>query len=268
MNPMSHFFSIIYIKTNRLSSEQIAIGILMNADGIPSFDFSVSKLNFALKQLKPQARNAIKRSLSLLQNDVNKIINGEATIDLFDPPYAKRILDKLVLKKRGVLFYGNIMELNIPVDRAVLYQKYIGGELEGKKTGFQKANSFKKEFQLFAKHKRLNGFSHKTVLTAEDFPSIITNIRLDLFRAGNSYTVFNAIDLSSSNSLIQKTLNNFNLAIDCLNGEAIKNGLSKGRYYLVYKTPTTPDKIALLKRIKANALHFELIQLKEILDKI
>ncbi|MFD1553455.1 hypothetical protein DNU06_07225 [Putridiphycobacter roseus] len=265
---MAHFFSIIYIKTNRLSKEQIAVGILMNAAGVPSFDYSISKLNFALKLLKPQARNAIKRSLNLLQNDVNKIINGETTMDLFDAPYAKKILDKLILKKGGLLLYGEIIHLEKPINRAVLFSKYIGGEIRDNQLNVTKAISFKKEFQLFAKHKRLASFSHKTVLTPQDFPTIISNIRLDLFRSGSSYTVFNAIDFTASTAMIQKTLNNFNQAIVCLNKEAIKNGLSKGRYYLVYKSTKDPEKADILKRIKNNASAFELIQLKEILDKI
>ena len=265
---MTRFFTILYIKTNRLSDEKIAIGMLANFDGVPYFGYSGQKLSFSLRAVNDKLTRSIRRSLSLLESDVNKIIKGEASLSLFDQPYAKHILEKLTLKKRGVLIYGDLITLEGPVDFEKLYRKYIGENWHLREKRKAKAVSYRTQFHQFTATRRFNEFSRKKVLSPEHFNFIYSPIRVDLFRKTSYYTIFHAVDFQRPLSAIQAALTQFRLIVDSLAEDAKQNGLSKGRYYMVYRSPKQPEIRELIQKIKTENTDFELIKLSEIKDKV
>ncbi len=265
---MAQFFTVLYIKTNRISDEKIAIGVLANLDDIPYFGFSVSKLNFALKSVNSDMSRAIKRSLGILENDVNKILNGEQTLSLFDPPYTKKVLNKLTLKKRGILYYADLIPLIKPFDFGKLYHKYIGEDWQLNARKPSKNISFKKIFNQFSLDKRFNDFTKKHALTPENYPFIYTTVKVDLLRRSNYYTVFHHIDFQLSLPAVQRALTQFKLMVRCLSFQAKENGLGKGRYYLVYESKSNDKVQELINKIRINNPEFELIKMNEMKDKV
>ena len=263
-----HFFTILYIKTNRYSEEKIAIGLLANFSDIPYFGYSTSKLNFALKSINSKTGKAIKRSLGLLENDVNKIIKGETNLSLFDFPYAKQILSKLTLKKRGILVYSDLVTLEHAVDFSKLYEKYIGEAWDLSKTQTVKIISFKTEFHKYITNKKFDSFTKKANLSPSTYPYIYSNLKVDLLRKTNAFTIFHSLDFSASPSVIQRNLTQFRLIVRSLTENAKLNGLSKGRYYLIYKSPKEDEALAILNKIIAEDNDFELIKMSEMKDKI
>ncbi len=265
---MNYFFTILYIKTNRLSEEKIAIGLLANFDGIPYFGFSSGKLNFALKSVNPDLSRSIKRSLQILQNDVNKIIKGEEVLSLFDQPYAKKILEKLTLKKRGLLIYSDLMFLESGIDFAKLYKRYVGDEWEIIEKTTVKKTSFKTSFHQYTSGKKFESFTRRKTLHPNQFPFIYNPVKVDLWRKTSYYTVFQCIDFNASSGSVQNSLTRFRSVIQSLTEDARRNGYGKGRYYLVYNTPKNPEKVALISKIKAESVSFELITMTEMMDKV
>jgi hypothetical protein len=121
---MPNFFILIYIKPNRLSDEQICVGVLANINEVPFFYSSNTKLNFALNYVGADMRKSIKRSFRLLDDDVEYVKAG--AVSLFDKPYTKKLLDKLSLKKRGVIQFTDVFESDKDLDFDKLVGKYVG----------------------------------------------------------------------------------------------------------------------------------------------
>ncbi|HIP35897.1 MAG TPA: hypothetical protein EYG85_03490 [Crocinitomix sp.] len=264
---MTNFFTLIYIKTNRLSDEKICVGIIANFDGVPYFGYSKNKLSMAFKFINPSIVKSIKRSLKILEEDVNKYIRGEESLSLFDMPYSKKILEKFALKKRGIVQYSDMFELNKPIDFDKLYKKYIG-----EKWNFSKSKpikhplTFKQRFFEYVSHKKFNNFSKKYKLTQKDFPNLIAPLTVDILNKSKFYTAFNLVDFNATPTTIQRTITRFKTIIDTLNLKAKEEGLSKGRYYLVYDNSITANN--LIENIKNNHKDFELISLTEMRDKV
>lgn len=266
---MASYFTIIYVKTNRFSDEKVAVGLLANINDLPEFHYSDVKLNFALKYVKTDLSKAIKRSLSLLVADVNQFVNGETSIPMFEAPYARKLLEKLTLKKRGILYYGELQELQNQIDYKVLFQKYIAVDWatqHARKSALHQ--TFKKRFSQHVLHRRFSSFSHKVILKDDEFPLISVPLQVDLLRQKNGFTLFKSIDFQQSERLIQQQIASFRLVIESLTAYSVEKGLSKGRYYLVYESPKEQSKSNLVLKIKSVHKGFELIRMSEMADKI
>ncbi|MFK8046092.1 MAG: hypothetical protein AB8B72_11400 [Crocinitomicaceae bacterium] len=267
---MDSFFTIIYIKTNRLSDERIAVGLLSNDNGLPEFRFSEHKLNFALKQFKPEMTRSIKRSLHLLAKDVNQYVNGETTIPMFDQPYAKKVLEKLVLKKRGLLYFSELFEILKPIEFKTLYEKYVFSDWKRSTEQKGKAGlvSFKSRFNQYVGHRRFQSFELKKWIKDDEFPLLSVPVQVDLFRQKNGFTIFKAIDFQLTENTVQQHIATYRMLIESLSAYSNMKGLSKGRYYLVYENPKSQRKQQFVQKVKANYKLFELIKMSEMADKI
>ncbi|MFK8039515.1 MAG: hypothetical protein AB8B74_14575 [Crocinitomicaceae bacterium] len=265
---MTSFFTIIYIKTNQLSDERIAVGLLANINGIPEFHYSNDKLNFALKAVNSNLLRPIKISLQRLKSDVNKYVNGETSVPMFDEPYSKKMLQKLVLKKRGVLYYGDLIEINKAVKYEVLYRKYISKVYVPLKHATKKKETFKRRFNQHISHKRYDSFVRKQWISDTDFPLLSAPVQVDLIRQTSGFTVFKSLDFSLSENKIQQHIATFRMLVESLSIYSQKNGLSKGRYYLVFESPKSESKMQLTIKVKSIYSAFELIKMSEIADKI
>lgn len=130
---MNSFFTLLYIVPNRFSEEKIAVGMLANIGGIPHFAYSDKKINFGLQRFGAELKTAIKKSFRLMDFDINKIRRGEETLSLFDAPFSHKLLKELTGKKRGIIQYSDLFELNsvnnqkdIQIDFEKLYSKFVG----------------------------------------------------------------------------------------------------------------------------------------------
>jgi len=267
---MTNFFTLIYFKTNRFSDEKFCIGILAHLNGIPHFGYSITKLNIASKYVNKDLSKAIKKSFLQLEKDVNKILNGQEALSLFDQPYSKKILSKLVLKKRGVVQFSELFELNpVSTDFNKLYKKFIGEPWRiHQKINQSYELSFNKRFFSFVANKKFDQFDKKYKLSPEEFPLVYGPIKIDMFKKESFYTAFQLIDFTATLPSIQKSLNNFRLIRESLDEKANKEELSKGRYYLVYETPKDIVKRQLVKQIKQNSYGYKLISMAEMYDEI
>jgi hypothetical protein len=263
---MKNYFTLIYIKTNKLSDEKFCVGLLANFDGVPYFGYSPVKLNIALKYINSQLSKSIKRSFKLLDDDVNKFVRGEEPLSLFDMPYSKKILDKLTLKKRGIIQYSNIFETKTAIDFSKLFYKYVGHNWQSLALSAIKNEPFRKRFFDYVNQPKFKQYSKKYKLTLNDYPNLIAPLTVDLIKKDKSFVVFNMINITASPSIVQRTITNFMNIINALNYKALSEGLSKGRYYLVYDDQVSCKDM--VDKINKSNYQFELIKLSEMRDKI
>ncbi len=267
---MDGFFTLIYVVPNRFSDEKISVGILANINGIPHFAFSDRKLSFGLSSFSPELKTAVKKSFRLMDFDVNKIRRGEEALSLFDPPYSKKLLKELTYKKRGVIQYSDLFELHNKKEIAFdkLYKKFIGEVNKPMKEKTKKVN-FKARFKEYTKGKKFESFEANFKLEANQYPFIYRDMTVDLCRKTNFYTVFYTIDFSKSIQTIQRNISRFRMIVQSLQQQSLREGLSSGRYYMVYESTSSRSKLALVNAIKSESnLGYEIIRITEMKDKI
>ncbi len=262
---MTNFFTLIYIKTNRFSDEKFCVGVLANIDGIPYFGFSQSKLNVALVYVNKNLIKSIKRSFGLLENDVNKIIRGEEALSLFDLPYTKRILEKLTMKKRGVVQYSELFEVKRAPNFEKLYSKFVGEAWQLDKTKSKKETiTLKKRFYTFVSSKNYLSYSPKYKLLPSEYPHILKPFVVDLIKKDTHYIVYQTIDFSLSITTIQSTLNKFRLLRQSITQKAEEEGLKNSEFYLVYEPQVDKVKQDLIEKVRLNSNQFKLIKMIEL----
>ncbi len=268
---MKSYFNLIYIATNRFSSEKICVGVLANIEGIPYLGVSDKKLNFSLSFVNAEMRTFIRKSFKLLDFDVNKIRRGEDTLSLFDQPYSQKILKELANKKRGIIQYSDVFELE-KFDKNLfekLFKKFTGEIWEESKKSKSNNLTFKKRFKTYSADKRFTSFEKSFKLNPEEYSFIYKEIRVDLYRESNFLTIFMPLDIEQSVQTIQRNLSRFRLVIQSLKTYSENNGLGKGRYYLVYDSSKQKDKRELVSQIKSEiSSGFELIRMSEMKDKV
>lgn len=259
---MTNFFTLVYIKTNRFSDEKFCVGVLANIDGIPYFGFSQSKLKIALSYVNKNLVKSINRSFGLLENDVNKILKGEEALSLFDMSYTKRILEKLTMKKRGVVQYSEIFEMKRTPNFEKLYSKFIGEDwqldLSKSKIG---SVSLRKRFNVLVFSKNYLSYSPSFKMLPSDYPVIIKPLTVDLIKKDTHYIVYQTIDFSLSISTIQSALNNFRLIRQSINKKSQEDGLENAVFYLVYESQVDKIKQKLIEKIKLDSNEFSLMKM-------
>jgi len=268
---MTYFFTLIYIVPNRFSEEKITVGILANLNGIPHFGLSDRKLNFAISSFSNELKSAVRKGFRYMDLDVNKIKRGQEALSLFDPPYSKRLLKELAEKKRGVIRYSDVFEASVATTEVTfekLYKKFIGESFQPKVVKKQRT-SFKARFKEYVQSKKFADFTYNYKLKANDYPFIYRDMTVDLCRKTNYYTVFYTIDFSKSIQTIQSNISRFRMIVQSLQQVSAAEGLSSGRYYMVYESTTAREKIALIESIRAEKnLGYKIIRMTEMKDKV
>lgn len=271
---MNSFFTLIYIVPSRFSGEKIAVGILANIHGIPHFGLSDRKLSFALTGCSVELKAAIRRGFRFMEFDVNKIKRGEEALSLFDPPYAKKCLKELAEKKRGIVHYSDLFEVDLSTTAKgdafeKLYKKFMGEPYRAKSVK-QKEPNFKARFKSYiSSNRKFADFEYNYKLQANSFPFIYKDMTVDLCRKSNYYTLFYTIDFSKSIQTIQGNISKFRTIVQSLQQVSTIEGLSAGRYYMVYESTSSSSKLALINAIKGEKnTGYDIIRMTEILDKI
>lgn len=272
---MNCFFTLIYLVPNRFSAEKIAVAILANIDGIPYFAASERKIAFATTGFSNELKLSLRKGFRYMDLDVNKIRRGEQALSLFDPPFAKKILAELAHKKRGVLVYSDLFEINQQNGSKTqnqlfdqLYRKFLQEDREIPASK-PKSPSFKTRFRSFTTQVKFKDFEANFVLQANVYPYIYSDVTIDLCRKSHFFTVFQTVDFSKTIQNIQNQVSQFRIIVQSLQQKSITEGLSTGRYYLIYEPPTNSAKLALLNALKEEKkVGFKMIRMSEIKDTL
>ncbi|MFT5821716.1 MAG: hypothetical protein ACI8ZM_002970 [Crocinitomix sp.] len=269
---MNNFFTLIYIVPNRFSEEKITVGILANLDGIPHFGLSDKRLSFALQSFTSELKADVRKGFRYMDLDVNKINRGEEALSLFDPPYSKKLLKELSQKKRGVIQYSDLFEVtpsnHTKADFEQLFKKFIG-EAYQQKIVKKKTPNFNARFKEYVSSKKFKDFGYNFKLKANNFPFIYRDLTVDLCRKTNYFTVFYTIDFSKSIQTIQVNISRFRLIVESLQQVSDNEGLSSGRYYMVYESTSSQSKLALINSIRNEKnLGYKIIRMTEMKDKV
>jgi len=108
---MKSFYSILYIKPEPASDEKVAVGLLLNANKKPVFDYSNEKLKIAANLVGAETTDSLERKLKNIKKKITLISETENQIEAFDiNPFSESYFKYLNNYSNNLLVYSNPSE--------------------------------------------------------------------------------------------------------------------------------------------------------------
>ena len=241
---MKSFISIIYLQTNSVSGEKIAVGLLAVSEDEVFFQVSEQKIKLASKLSNADVLKHAEISFALISNKVHETNKENKSQSLLknDSLFTKEYISYLNKYSKG------LMQFNVPksyagaIDKKVfktLFEQFIGSWEE-------KTSTSKKQptIQNIMK-KKLNKpvFKEKVdvdyTLQPEKIKGLLLPQDITLISKNGNILAAQAIDFNNSEEVITKHAYELEVIVNCLQklGEESINKNHKGSYYLLFNKP-------------------------------
>ncbi|MCC5941852.1 MAG: hypothetical protein JJU37_09955 [Balneolaceae bacterium] len=93
---MKPFYSVLYLKSESISDEKIAVGMFLNTDRKPLFDYSENKLRAASKIIDSEVVDSVERLLRNVKKKVDSLSDDKNQKEAFDVnPFTHSYFDYL-----------------------------------------------------------------------------------------------------------------------------------------------------------------------------
>ncbi len=241
---MKSILSIIYLQTNTLSNEKIAVGLLAISDNEIFLELSEDKIKFGSKLTNSDIIKHLELSFGLIKNKVNLINDEKKSHKLLNDTnlFTKEYINYLNKYSKGFLQFDSPKSYAGNIDKFVfidLFQKFIGKWNEEKKNLTKQV-----QFHTIIK-KQLNNpvFKEKTdidyILKPNNIKGLLKPHDVTLISKNGSILAAKAIDFNNSEEVITKHTYELEIIANCLNNFG-KETISKshiGDYYLLFNTP-------------------------------
>lgn len=259
---MKSLLSIIYLQTNTVSGEKIAVGLLAISENEVFFQVSDHKLKLVAKLSNADVLKHAEISFALINNKVVETNKENKSHSLIknDSLFTKEYISYLNKYSKGLMqfdmpkLYAGIVDKKI---FKTLFQQFIG-EWEEKPEAAKKIVQFHTVIK-----KQLNKpvFKQKVdvdyTLNPQKIAGLLKPLDITLISKNGSILAAQAIDFSNSEDVITKHTYELQVIIDCLEklGKQNINKKHHGSYYLLFNKPTkkSPQEKLLNEIIKTKA---------------
>ncbi len=259
---MKSLLSIIYLQTNTVSGEKIAVGLLAISENEVFFQVSDHKLKLVAKLSNADVLKHAEISFALINNKVVETNKENKSHSLIknDSLFTKEYISYLNKYSKGLMqfdmpkLYAGIVDKKI---FKTLFQQFIG-EWEEKPEAAKKIVQFHTVIK-----KQLNKpvFKQKVdvdyTLNPQKIAGLLKPLDITLISKNGSILAAQAIDFSNSEDVITKHTYELQVIIDCLEklGKQNINKKHNGSYYLLFNKPTkkSPQEKLLNEIIKTKA---------------
>jgi hypothetical protein len=277
---MKSLLSIIYLQTNTVSGEKIAVGLLAVTENEIFFQVSEYKQKLAAKLLNTDILKHAELSFTLISNKVNETNKESKSYSLLknDSLFTKEYITYLNKYSKGLIQFDMPKSYAGLIDKKIfksLYQQFIGNWEE--KTNIEKKQI---HFHTIIK-KQLNKpvFKQKVdidyTLNPQKIGGLLKPQDITLISKNGNILAAQAIDFNNSEEVITKHTYELEVIINCLE-KLGKNSINKqhhGSYYLLFNKPVknSPQEKLLneIKKTKAGIMHIEEADyLDELEDKL
>jgi hypothetical protein len=109
---METFYSIIYVKSNAITDEQIAVGVFLGGGEGPFFYLSKNRLRLLKNTLHKNSFLALQRHLKSLKQKVDNYRGNNKELMLFDPHYSQDEFSRLSKVTKGAIKYSDPVSVN------------------------------------------------------------------------------------------------------------------------------------------------------------
>lgn len=272
---MKNIFSIIYLQTNSMSGEKIAVGLIAITESEILFKVSKQKLGFASSLSGKDAIEHATFNFQLIEKNV-AAANQEKKKELFSAgsAFTKEYLQYLKKYSKGLTLFDEPKPYAGPLEKKEFKQLFeeLVGEWEETKKPAKKSVSFSGLI-----HKKLSNpiFHDKGdvnyKLTPEKISGLLLPQEVNLISKNGNILAAHAIDFTTSVEVITRHAYELEVlfkSLDALAKHAIGKS-HKGSYYLLFNSPEkgSPQE-KLLNTIKASKSDLMHIEEADILDEL
>lgn len=241
---MKSILSIIYLQTNSLSNEKIAVGLLAISESEILLELSDEKLKFGSKFTSSDIIKHLELNFGLIKNKVNQINNEKKSHNLLNDTnlFTKEYINYLNKYSKGFLQFDSPKSFAGNIDKLVfknLFEKFIGKWNEEKK-GLMKHVQF---HSIIKKQLDKPVFKEKVdvdyVLKPNHIKGLLKPHDITLISKNGSILAAKAIDFNNSEEVITKHTYELEIIANCLNnfGKESINKNHIGDYYLLFNKP-------------------------------
>lgn len=265
---MKSLISIVYLQTNTVSGEKIAVGLLAISENEVFFQVSEQKLKLAGKLSNADVLKHAEISFSLISNKVNENNKEHKSHKLLknDSVFTKEYISYLNKYSKGLIQFDTPKSFAGTMDKKMfktLFEQFIA-VWEEKPENAKKAIQF---HSIIKKQLNKPVFKQKVdinyTLQPEKVKGLLLPQDITLISKNGNILAAQAIDFTTSEEVITKHTYEMEVIINCLEKlgkQSIKN-YHKGSYYLLFNKPVknSPQEKLLndIKKTKAGIMNIE-----------
>ncbi len=265
---MKSLISIIYLQTNSVSGEKLAVGLLGISEKEIFFHVSDQKIKFAAKLSISEVAKLAEYNFQLISNKVQQANKEKKVSLLFKSPsmFNKEYITYLNKYSQGLLQFDVPKAYSGELDKKLFKQLFLQfiGAWQFETDNPERRTSFYASIKKQLKHKT---FSERADVDYQLKPEKVKGILLPqditvISKNGNILAA-QAIDFSASIEVISKHTYELEVIFNCLEKlgrEKIKQG-HKGNYYLLFNQPEKGSEqeklLNEIKKTKSGLMHIE-----------
>jgi len=259
---MKSLISIIYLQTNSVSGEKIAVGLLTISENEAFFQVSEQKLKIAGKLLSSDIVKHAEISFGLISNKVNEYNKEQKSHILLksNTVFTKEYINYLNKYSKGLMQFDAPKSYAGNIDKKVfktLFEQFIA-LWEEKPEQVKKAIHF---HTIIKKQLNKPVFKQKVdvdyTLQPEKVKGLLLPQDITLISKNGNILAAQAIDFTTSEEVIAKHTYEMEVIINCLDklGQQSIKKSHKGSYYLLFNKPAlnSPQEKMLNEIVKTKA---------------
>lgn len=238
---MKPFYSVLYLKSESISDEKIAVGMLLNADQNPMFDYSEDKLKAASKIIDSEAVDSVEKLLKNIKRKVDSLSKDKNQKEAFDvDPFTNSYFDYLNRYSNNLVLYSkpeeNIGDFKLD-DFDSLFKLLVD-----KNYGFEEKATvtFRKKVEETLRASRVSErIDIKYRVPKDRVKSILRNHEVDYIGANGKIYSGNVIDTATDHYTIENKVYQIRALISGLAELSSNLGLqTEGRHVVFFNEPT------------------------------
>ena len=233
---MKPFYSVLYIKPEPVSEERIAVGLFLNADKRPAFDYSEEKLKVAANLIGSDATDSIERMLRNIKKKADSVSKDKNQVEAFNiNPFTESYFNYLNNYNNNLLLYSDPSENRGDFNSSdyrelfrLLIDKRYGREAE-KEESFK--TSVRKKINSSVVKEKMDVFYK---VPKSSVKTIYRNHEVDYVGINGMITSGNSVDMEGDFYNLENRFNLFRLLAEGLTKFAENNNLAKGGHHTVF----------------------------------
>lgn len=265
---MKSFISIIYLQTNSVSGEKIAVGLLAVSQGEVFFQIAEQKIKLVGKLSNSDILKHAKISFGLINNEVNETNKENKSNSLLknDSHFTKEYISYLNKYSKGIMQFDMPKSYAGNIDKMVfksLFEQFIGS-WEDKSKHSKKPPSIQSQIK-----DKLNSpvFEQKVdvdyTLQPQKIKGLLLPQDITLISKNGNILAAQAIDFNNSEEVITKHTYELEVIFNSLQklGEESIHKKHQGDFYMLFNKPATnsPQEKLLntIKKTKSGLMNIE-----------
>jgi len=257
---MKPFYSIVYLKPESVSGEKVAVGLFLNTDNRPIFDYSKSKLKVAAGLINTDAVASVEKMFKNIKKKIKSAKEDSSQAEAFDiGPFSETYFDYLSRYSNNMVVYSKPSE-NIgdytSSDFSSLFKLLVDkkyGEITDMRPSFRQVVTQRLKISPIT-----NYVDIRYRIPKNKVKSVFSNHEVDYIGVNDSIISGNSLDTHTEHYALEMKIYKLRALTDGLLDLAKELGFkNEGRHTLLFNEPEgKKQKDIIYSAGKDNTSHF------------